>query len=464
MPLDVLKQAAEQIKTMEVLGSPPDDRQIQGISQTPPQVETIVNMFDGSLQPPSIPTTVAGLNLSAQAFYKLAREIRNDPTVRLVRELVMAPILKAGWSYEGNINAPDGAVDFIKSKMDPMRRNLLRTSMECCMDFGWCPYEVIIDEMWNLKVKPLLVDMTTILVNAADGSYMGLRQAPQFTFGGSFVYLNTAESFVVAQDVEAGNYYGRATLRSLIDPYNETQAINKSSRRYDAKVAGTHWVIYYPLGKSRYNGVEMDNGEIAKQLLAKAESVGGIIVPRSVLQAIDTVTAQAANNEAAQWKIELVSDKGSGQVAFENKLKYLDVLKVRAFGVPERSILEGQYGTKAEAEAHADIAMSNLDVKHEALCSIYNTELVNKYLRYHYGREYEGTVWILPAAMNENMVVFMRRLYLQLMTDPNILAQEYPNIDMNAVREGLDIPEAVTSEVETTVPEEEDELFSMLGI
>ena len=47
-------------------------------------------------------------------------------------------------------------------------------------------------------------------------------------------------------------------------------------------------------------------------------------------------------------EIELLSDSGKGQQPFTDRQKYLDILKVRAFGFPERSILEGQFGTKAD--------------------------------------------------------------------------------------------------------------------
>lgn len=428
--IDSVRQIDIQLQTAETLDD--DSKHIVGESKTVPQIRTMVSPFDGEMSRPP---------LSGQAFYQLARLIRNDPTVRLVRELVMAPILRAGWSYECSDKAPEGALEKVKGVMDRMRIQLLKSSMSSCIDFGYAPYEIIVDSKWNIKVKPLLVDYTTILVNAMTGEFFGLKQQPLYNIGNTYAYLTRNECFIAAQDVEAGNLYGRATLESLVETYNENSLINKASRKYDSKVAGTHWVIYYPLGKSKFNGVDTDNGEIAKELLARAESVGGIMVPRSVLQALDTITAQAASNEATQWKIELLSDKGAGQMAFENKLKYLDVLKVRAFGVPERAILEGQYGTKAEAETHADIAIANLEVRHQSLVDLYNYELVNKILKWHYGYEFINSVYIKPTPIDDLTLSFNRQLYMQLLTDPNTAAQEQQHIDMAALRDSLSVPE-----------------------
>lgn len=428
--IDSIEQQRIQQQTADSLD--PESTHLRGFSQTAPQVAFTVSPFDGELGRPA---------LQGQKFYQLARLIRLDPTVRLVRDLVMAPAMRAGWQYESDDDAPPDAVEKVKKQFEPLRLQLLRTSMAGMLDYGYTPYEVWPDGAWNICVKPLYVDYTTILVNAVDGTFWGLKQQPQYTATGSQTcYLTRQECFIVAQDVEAQNFYGNATLRSLVEAYYETQAINSASRKYDAKVAGTHWVIYYPLGKSMFNGVETDNGEIAKALLGRAESVGGIIVPRSILQAIDTLSLQAASSEATQWKIELLSDKGAGQMAFENKLKYLDVLKVRAFGMPERAILEGQYGTKAEAETHADIAIANLEVRHQMLCDVYNCELVNRYLTWHYGPEARDSVWIKPAPIDDLALAFNRQLYMQLLTDPAVMQSELTNIDMGALRGGLEIP------------------------
>jgi len=51
-----------------------------------------------------------------------------------------------------------------------------------------------------------------------------------------------------------------------------------------------------------------------------------------------------------------MSATNTSQGSFIDRQKYLDALKMRAFGLPERSILEGSHGTKAEADVHADIA------------------------------------------------------------------------------------------------------------
>lgn len=408
-------------------------------TRTPPQVHTLVSQTDGELARPKG---------SGNDFYRKAREIRRDPTIKMVRELAMAPILVGEWEYETLPNAPPGATELVRDVMDGLRLTLLKSSMCGMIDYGWQPYEVIHDAAPDgssrPRLKPLLQDITTILVDAADGSFFGLRQDPNSSLDLSFIYMLEDECFVISQDVEGTDWYGEATLRALERVYDEGETIGKNSRKYDAKIAGTHWVIYYPLGVSNYGGQDLDNGEIARKLLQQAESVGGICVPRSVIQAVDAMNAAAAEKEATQWLIELLSDEGKGATQFTDKLKYLDVLKVRAFGFPERAILEGQFGTKAEAEAHGDVAVSNLEVRHALLCQAYNAKLVDKVLEWNFGPGYEGTVKIQPAPIQDAKKAMFARIYEILFANPQGFMTEYATLDLQQIRERLGLPELPT--------------------
>jgi hypothetical protein len=407
-------------------------------SRTQPQVHQSPSPADGDLPKPA---------QLGDAFYHKAREIRRDPTVRLVRELSMAPILTAEWEFETRPDAPRGAQELVQELMTEMRLPLLRSSLCGQCDYGWQPYEVVADQRSDgvsaPRLKPLLQDLTAVLVNAADGSFFGLRQDPSVGFGATWVYLLSRddECFVVSQDVEGTCWYGEPTLKSLERTYDEAEIINKSARKYDSKIAGTHWVIYYPLGVSTMGGESLDNGEVARRLLQRAEAVGGMVVPRSVVNSLDTLNAAMASSEASQWKIELLTDSGKGQAPFTERLKYLDVLKVRAFGFPERAILEGQFGTKAEAESHGDIAVANQEVKHALLCGAYNRKVVDPILRWNYGPGTEGSVRIKPAPLTDKKRGFFEQLYLALIANPQSFMTEMSALDTAQMRDRLGLPE-----------------------
>lgn len=434
----VFDQRANQIQY--VTGLAPPALAVRGSdgTLTAPQVFTTPSPTDGDL------TQRPGHGVTS---YRKAREIRRDPTVKMVREMAMAPLLMAEWEYEETETAPVGARELIKEVMERLKLPLMKTSLCGMCDYGWQPYELVADQSpdgftWPV-LKPLLQDITTILVDAADGSFFGLKQNAMYGQRNGFVYLLEGECIVISQDVEGTDWYGESTLKALEKTYDADEQVAKNSRKYDAKVSGTHWVIYYPLGTSKMDGETLDNAVIARRLLLNAEAVGGMIVPRSVIQSLDTLSAQQANDESSQWKIELLSDQGKGQQPFTDRQKYLDVLKVRAFGFPERAVLEGQFGTKAEAEAHADMAVNNMEARHALLVSEhYNPKIVDWVLTKNYGPEAIGSVRIKPTRLADADKVMFRELYTLLLSDPAALQREVAEVDIHQVRDRLNIPEA----------------------
>jgi len=434
----VFDQRANQIQY--VTGLAPPALAVRGSdgTLTAPQVFTTPSPTDGDL------TQRPGHGVTS---YRKAREIRRDPTVKMVREMAMAPLLMAEWEYEETESAPAGARELIKEVMERLKLPLMKTSLCGMCDYGWQPYELVADQSpdgftWPV-LKPLLQDITTILVDAADGSFFGLKQNAMYGQRNGFVYLLEGECIVVSQDVEGTDWYGESTLKALEKTYDADEQVAKNSRKYDAKVSGTHWVIYYPLGTSKMDSETLDNAVIARRLLLNAEAVGGMIVPRSVIQSLDTLSAQQANDESSQWKIELLSDQGKGQQPFTDRQKYLDVLKVRAFGFPERAVLEGQFGTKAEAEAHADMAVNNMEARHALLVSEhYNPKIVDWVLTKNYGPEAIGSVRIKPTRLADADKVMFRELYTLLLSDPAALQREVAEVDIHQVRDRLNIPEA----------------------
>lgn len=368
--------------------------------------------------------------------YAKWRQMRRDPTIALARQLCIAPVLAAPWSVEHTEDAFDGAVDMVQASMMPLRTHIVRTGLLGCVDFGWQGYEKLfaIDDSGQVylrKLKPLLQDYTYILVEEDTGAYAGLRQTlPQE------LDLKTDETLLLNIDVEGTDWYGQSLMEIAEDPYDRWEDVDDAAGRYDKKIAGTHWVVHYPAGTSNYDGVEKDNYEIARDLLQALESSGGIVVPRQ----LERITDDLNRDVPDAWKIELITDSGAGSTAYENRQKYLDALKVRAFGLPERAILEGQFGTKAEAEAHADLAILNMELRHAVLCQQVNWHAVNQLLRLNYGKGTDDSVYIEPAPIADLALQFLRQLFTTITTQPDGLMQILDGVDMEALYDRLGIP------------------------
>lgn len=371
-----------------------------------------------------------------QHRYRLYRQMRLDPTIALGRALITAPLVVAGWTYEADDDAPEGAKDFVECELEKWRTLLMKTAIEGYIDYGWQGYERVYRVDSNLqivigKIKPLLHRYTEILVDPKHGAFLGLRQ-----FATNEMDLYNDECFIIALDVEGTNWYGRALMQNCIEPYEKWSRVEEAAARYDKKIAGSHWVVHFPEGESEINGVATDNGKIADSILKTLQSSGAVAVPVQNVLYGDPTLGQAQD----AWKIELISPGGTQQAGFTERQRYLDGLKVRGLGLPERSVLEGKFGTKAEAEAHGDFAIVNMEMRHWLICEQITKVLCNDLLSLNYGIEAIGTVTVKPTPLNDATVQTLKETYLGLLKDPGLLAQEAASIDFEQMRTRLDIP------------------------
>jgi len=403
---------------------------------TGPQV-LIQADYDGTLQPPTT---------KPQITYAKLREMRKDPTISLARRLMIAPVLASPWSFEEEEGAPEGAKEFIAEQLQPFRAHLLESGFLGTTDFGWQPYEKVFKtdskgQVVISKIKPLLQDHTTIKIIPKTGAYDGLEQDPP---EGCSIRLKAKQTLLLNIDVEGTDWYGTSTLANCEDAYDSWLKSDAAAERYGSKVAGAHWVVHYPLGYTMYEGVETDNFEIAKKILMSLQSAGAVCLPSTLSAFTDTVD-QAAQPE---WRIELKSDGGGGASVFTDRQRYLDALKVRALGMPERAILEGQFGTLAEAEAHADFAITNMDMRHRSIAQLVNDHVVNDLLEYNYGPDAKDTVYVEPAPITDLALQYLRSVYTAFLGDDMGRLQEMEGIDFEAFRDRLGLPTKPATDVD----------------
>jgi len=383
--------------------------------------------------------------------YKKLREMRRDPTIAMARWVSSASIISSNWSIEATKKAPPGAKEFIDEVMQPLRFHLLRTVVYGETDFGWQPFEKVwmLDDLGRVvprKVKPLLQDITDILVYEDTGAFAGLANKTKNQAEPSI--LDVEDCLLYSFEPEAGDFYGNPILEIVESAYDSSLAVEKANQRYDAKMAGAHLIIYYPVGASPFNGQQTDNGIIAKAIAESWKASGYALIPRKMQETIDDLNKGATD----AWKIELLTDAGAGKAAFESRQDRLDKLKVRGFGLPERAILEGQYGTKAEAGEHADFAITNFELRHLDITLTTNWHLVNQILRYNYGKQYENTVYIVPASLSDSSLTFMRKIYELIVGTPDLGLLETGQIDIKAIRERLGIPQKLAEEIPSILP------------
>lgn len=381
-------------------------------------------------------------------WYKKVREMRHDPTIGFGRDMYMAPIMAADWSVTTDDERYKNAERFIYDAIVPHRRVFLKNVIRGRLDFGWQAFEVVkkFTEDGYITVrrlKPLLQDLTDILVDV-HGKLVGVRNMPfnvrvsadhQSARSWPWVDLLHGEYLVVSRDVEGTDWYGNATMRRVETPYESWNECEQAARRFDTKMAGAHWVVRYPIGTTMYKGVETDNYDIAQDILVALEASGRIAVPVNLSAFIGELNI---NENTMPWKIDLLAAPTTAEGAFVGRQRYQDSLKVRGLGIPERAVLEGQFGTRAEAEAHADFAISNIEMEHQEIVDSLNEQLVNDLLELNFGKRYRDRVRVQASPLSDDKKAFFRELYSQLYSADT--DAENKNIDWDAVREYLNVP------------------------
>ena len=400
---------------------------------------------DTSFDPELMPEKIS----SASNWFAKVREMRRDPTINLMRILFAAPALAAGWSVEADEGVPPDVIQDVEDQILPMRSHILRTGLFGCMDFGWQPFEKcweVVDGKYVIKkLKPLLHDLTTILVVPKTGEFAGFRQERDE------VDIKLPQTLLFNWDVEGTNWYGRGFMEIVESTYDKWLRTMKSADRYDSKVAGAHWVVHYPIGESIVDGVAKDNFVIAKEILNRLEANGRVAVPRRIIEFIDDVNQTTKEDHA--WQIELISDKG-GNTSFENRLAYFDKLKARAWGFPERAVLEGEHGTKAEAGEHGDFALTAVELRHDGILEQLNWHLVNQFLVLNHGEDYENTVRISALPLVDETKEFLKSIYEKLLANPEASIAMIDQLNFQAIHDKLDIPTGADSNDDDVEPEE----------
>lgn len=391
----------------------------------------VVNEADSTLNKPAGTITPDKIRL-----------MRKDPTIGLARLMIRSPIVASSWAVERDDIALQPIADAIYRQLMPLRFRFLEAASQGLIDFGWQAFE----KVWSVKdgkfyikkLKPLLQDITRIKVDIETGEVIGLINGDK----DDEEHLGLFDTLLLNTNIECDYHYGRSYMASAEKAYDAAFQIMRNADVYDKKIAGAHWLVRFPDGgTSLYEGQETSNELIAKKLLSSLESSGSFAIPQRVLDSLEALTASSPQ----AWQIELIEASGSG-ANFEERLLRCDREKVRAFGVPERSILEGQFGTKAEADSHADFALLGIELLNQSIVEQLNAQLVDQILRINYGEEFQGRVYLTAQPLSDTAIAYLRQVYSTVLSNGDGFIGELASLDLDSIRDRLQIPYVETND------------------
>lgn len=370
------------------------------------------------------------------------KRILRHPTVNLASRVVTAMLLSQPWIMEGD---DDDWCNYAYSNIEPYRTMLVRSAMRGILMQGWRVLELAYDTIEDAPIiggtqntlvgmKALRNGLTQPLIYEDTGEFAGVYSTDA---KGNTVSIDTDHLIFVNADEDYIGSLGEPQLRDVQETFRKWEKCDKVAQRYDEKVAGGMLAIGYPQGNFDVDqgdgSTEKTNAaDVAKIMADGAKGSGYLLYPRKP----DPETGEYKDGD---WKLEHIMSSGSGlQPNFIAREKYLDALMLRVFGIPERAVTEGSFGTKAEAEAHSAIAfLTNLD-RSEFIMHGTNEGFVKPFNRACVGDEKACRLKL--GDMTEANIALFGSIFTQMLKDPNSAVETYARVDIEQLMDKAGVP------------------------
>lgn len=369
-------------------------------------------------------------------------EMARHPTIRLAMDITMAMAMREPWTVQGE----DPRISaYMQRQLDTYKESILRSSLSGFFKRGWRAFETRYGftddpELGTRQtldgVQPLRNEVTYRVIDPDTGELMGVLNTP--AGAQEEVLIDAQHVLFVNQDDDGYGEYGEPTFNIAHRSHKKWTKCDDGAERYDEKVAGGFVIVKYPVGTTEYaqaDGAKTENADIAEDLLKRLKSAGMAKIPVKV---VDEVTGEVLKDASDPWKMEHVAAAGGLQPNFVFRLKYLDGQMMRAFGLPERSATEGTLGTKAEAEAHADIAMLVNHQRHKLIAGAVNVQIVQPLNESNWGDP--GTTQLVLGELDKDSRELFSAIFIAMLKDPVHADAVSQRVDIEAMLRKLDIP------------------------
>jgi hypothetical protein len=384
---------------------------------------------------------VTGLNgespFSSSGTFSTYRKMRGNPTIALARMVATSPLRTASLSFESDDDTNDEVLSFVQGEIERLWPRLIKDTL-FALDYGYVSFE----KVWDVrngryiykKLKPLIPDKTEILIDKDDGGFAGLKQES--------VVLPPEKCFLFTCDGEAGEFHGRSRYENIREnAWNPWMDIAKQLSKFVSKVAGVTPLIEYPEGVSLdSSGQEVSNFDMAKRVLEKLGNANGVAMPNVFAKYANELAKSGVDlGQLKAWKISFLETSGQHAAQLTNTLRYYDSLLMRGWLVPERSAIEGQFGTKADAETHGDIVLLSAELLLDDILRDVNEYIV---LVYNFGQDYAGRVKVKQGGIDPAMKAFYQKIIESVLTNPANIDLLVGMTDLDAMLDNVGIPKA----------------------
>lgn len=383
------------------------------------------------------------------------RWMLQHPVLRLVRSIAVGSIVSSTWEYEkSEETVPDERVEFVKYVFDRIRTHLLNDFFVRGRDFGWAPGEII----WGTetvrgkiqqiiqRIKPLSQEQTDVLEDGY-GNFTGLRNyvsSPDAAFAD---LAAPYKAWKYTYDSEAGYHYGRSWLENTrATAWKDWLDCLQQLQRLGSKITGIVTVVTSPAGTFPTGRVGADgkpeyvsykeNAEIVIRALANGSpgawmpALGIAVDPKGNVEA-NKVLSQLAGKPLINVDTKDFGSNSPAILGILERMKHDEELMFGGGLRPSRSGLEGQHGTKAEAEVHTDTGTMNSENDDKEF-AVQVQPLIDAVLAVNVSEKARGTVRISCPSLVDRKTSVLKSLILAGMNVPVIAGEVMATLDVTS--------------------------------
>ena len=381
---------------------------------------------------------IEGFSAPPAGDYATYRLMERHPVIAMSMAIQFAPIRLIEPSFEAKGNGDKTRGEFIRDNLYPLWPSLLRDLLRG-ISRGYQSFEKVYehrDGRWHLaKLKPLIQDLTEIIVDRQTGAFKGIKQAG--------VELPPEKVFHFVNDGEGTDWYGTPRMEN-VRRWGYTQWVDTANKmgKYATLASGPIPMIEYPQGQERdESGRLIDNFEIARAVLGNLGNGKGVVMPNELARWAQDLVKLGANPSAIRaWTISFLEPKHSYGGDFVEMLRHWERIMARGWLVPERTFQEGSGGTKADAEAHSDTTIMVAEIAKDEIARAVNDQIINPLLAVNFGREAENTVELVLPPLSDKQGIFIRNLVRDFLVQPANADMMMRLVDMGMMLDQAGLP------------------------
>ncbi len=141
------------------------------------------------------------------------------------------------------------------------------------------------------------------------------------------------------------------------------------------------------------------------------------------------------------WIISFLETKGNHAAEMTEVMRLLDSYITRLLLTPERAVMEGQFGTKAEAGVHTELVfMAAEEFLSETVVPAIQNGPVNALLRAQYGPEAANAITVGTAPLVDEKKAYIQEILKEVLVQPANVRLLLKVVNMDAAMDTASLP------------------------